>query len=51
MRILIAAALSLPGVLAALLIDDKKALAAMGESFEVHGKGATVVIPEEAAAG
>ena len=48
---LIAAALSLPGVLAALLIDDKKALAAMGESFEVHGEGATVVIPEEAAAG
>jgi MFS family permease len=49
---LIAAALSLPGVLAALLIDDKKALAAAGQPIEVHAEGdAHIPIPEEAAAG
>jgi hypothetical protein len=38
-------------MLAALLIDDKKALAAAGNEFAVDAEGANVAIPEEAAAG
>lgn len=48
---LIGAALSLPGMLAAMLIDDKKALEAMGESFELNPEGAPHIVPEEVAAG
>jgi EmrB/QacA subfamily drug resistance transporter len=48
---LIGAALSLPGVLAALLMDDSKALAAMGRAPEVAEGEPVVVIPEEVAAG
>ena len=48
---LIGAVLAVPGMIAALLIDDKKALAAMGREMELHAEGATVAIPEEAAAG
>jgi EmrB/QacA subfamily drug resistance transporter len=48
---LIAAALSLPGMLAALLIDDKKALAATGQGYEAQAEGAPIGVPEEVAAG
>ena len=48
---LIGAALSLPGMLAALLIDDKKALAALGRESEMSPEGAPHGLPEEIAAG
>jgi MFS family permease len=48
---LIGAALSVPGMLASLLIDDRKALAAMGRMMEAPAGEELPAIPEEVAAG
>jgi len=54
---IIGAVLTIPGMLVALLMDDKKALAAMGRSLEVpegevaYGEAPGYAIPEETAAG